>query len=171
MTFKSQKDVNFRDPNYAVGLPVFIIHGNHDDPIRDGTQTALSALDIMQVWLRPSDGAVMYFAHILFSFAGIEFAELFRYDRDSEPNRYTPYFDDEGSNEGVSTKPLSYLHGVACGRQHIAFAHMSHLPKIQPDRALWPRKCVREHVGEFCLCGRVVVNSAATFVLAGGMSD
>jgi double-strand break repair protein MRE11 len=28
--------VNYEDPNYSVGLPVFCIHGNHDDPSRDG---------------------------------------------------------------------------------------------------------------------------------------
>lgn len=28
--------VNYEDPNYAVGLPVFCIHGNHDDPSREG---------------------------------------------------------------------------------------------------------------------------------------
>ena len=24
--------VNYEDPNYNVAMPVFIIHGNHDDP-------------------------------------------------------------------------------------------------------------------------------------------
>ena len=24
--------VNYEDPNYNVGIPVFSIHGNHDDP-------------------------------------------------------------------------------------------------------------------------------------------
>jgi DNA repair exonuclease SbcCD nuclease subunit len=24
--------VNYEDPNFNVGLPVFTIHGNHDDP-------------------------------------------------------------------------------------------------------------------------------------------
>ncbi len=24
--------VNYEDPNYNVSMPVFIIHGNHDDP-------------------------------------------------------------------------------------------------------------------------------------------
>ena len=24
--------VNYEDPNYNIGLPVFSIHGNHDDP-------------------------------------------------------------------------------------------------------------------------------------------
>lgn len=27
--------VNYQDPNYSVGLPVFSIHGNHDDPSRE----------------------------------------------------------------------------------------------------------------------------------------
>ena len=28
--------VNWEDPHFNVGLPVFAIHGNHDDPIREG---------------------------------------------------------------------------------------------------------------------------------------
>lgn len=36
--------VNFSNPNYNVSLPVFTIHGNHDDP---GGQDNLSAVDIM----------------------------------------------------------------------------------------------------------------------------
>ena len=36
--------VNFEDPNYNVQLPVFSIHGNHDDPAGDG---GLAALDLM----------------------------------------------------------------------------------------------------------------------------
>lgn len=36
---------NFQDPNYAVHLPVFSIHGNHDDPSRDqGAKDLLAAL-------------------------------------------------------------------------------------------------------------------------------
>ena len=30
-----------------VGLPVFAIHGNHDDPTRDGGMTSLSANDLL----------------------------------------------------------------------------------------------------------------------------
>ena len=39
--------VNYEDPNLSVQLPIFIIHGNHDDPTREGTTEALSALDIL----------------------------------------------------------------------------------------------------------------------------
>ena len=27
--------MNYEDPNYNIDLPVFIVHGNHDDPTRD----------------------------------------------------------------------------------------------------------------------------------------
>ncbi|KAH8092407.1 manganese ion binding protein [Aureococcus anophagefferens] len=37
--------VNFEDPHAAVALPVFAVHGNHDDPTRDGGVDALAALD------------------------------------------------------------------------------------------------------------------------------
>ena len=41
--------VNYEDPNYSVGLPVFAIHGNHDDPTREGGDEALAALDLLSV--------------------------------------------------------------------------------------------------------------------------
>ncbi|EIW79844.1 DNA repair exonuclease [Coniophora puteana RWD-64-598 SS2] len=41
--------VNYEDPNLNVGIPVFSIHGNHDDPQGAGTQGALCALDVLSV--------------------------------------------------------------------------------------------------------------------------
>ena len=40
------KEVNYENPNYNVQLPVFSIHGNHDDPTGDG---GLAALDLLSV--------------------------------------------------------------------------------------------------------------------------
>ncbi|KAI8622463.1 Metallo-dependent phosphatase-like protein [Chytriomyces sp. MP71] len=45
--------VNYADPNYNVAIPVFSIHGNHDDPSGDGD---LCALDILS-----AAGLVNYF--------------------------------------------------------------------------------------------------------------
>lgn len=28
----AQKHVNYEDPNFNISIPVFTIHGNHDDP-------------------------------------------------------------------------------------------------------------------------------------------
>jgi len=40
--------VNYEDPYHVVGLPVFAIHGNHDDPAREGGDSKpLSALDLL----------------------------------------------------------------------------------------------------------------------------
>lgn len=39
--------VNYMDENHAVSLPVFVIHGNHDDPTGAAGLEALSALDIL----------------------------------------------------------------------------------------------------------------------------
>ncbi|KAJ1910200.1 meiotic recombination [Mycoemilia scoparia] len=36
--------VNYEDPNINIGLPIFTIHGNHDDPCGEGN---LSAIDIL----------------------------------------------------------------------------------------------------------------------------
>ena len=38
--------VNYEDPNFNVELPIFVIHGNHDDPTGSG---GLSALDLLSV--------------------------------------------------------------------------------------------------------------------------
>lgn len=38
------RKANYEDPNYNVQLPVFSIHGNHDDPTGDG---GLAALDLL----------------------------------------------------------------------------------------------------------------------------
>lgn len=45
--------VNYEDPNFNVSLPVFIIHGNHDDPTGEGN---LSAIDVLS-----TAGLVNYF--------------------------------------------------------------------------------------------------------------
>ncbi|KAH7912498.1 Metallo-dependent phosphatase-like protein [Hygrophoropsis aurantiaca] len=39
--------INYEDPNLNVGIPVFSIHGNHDDPQGAGPQGALCALDVL----------------------------------------------------------------------------------------------------------------------------
>lgn len=43
--FDSQYDsVNFQDPNFNISLPVFAIHGNHDDPAGEGHLSAWNIL-------------------------------------------------------------------------------------------------------------------------------
>lgn len=49
----NDSSVNYKNPNVSVSLPVFIIHGNHDDPI--GAH-AVSAIDILE-----KAGLVTYF--------------------------------------------------------------------------------------------------------------
>jgi double-strand break repair protein MRE11 len=42
--------VNYQDENYSIDLPVFSIHGNHDDPSRDGGNSEMyAALDLLDV--------------------------------------------------------------------------------------------------------------------------
>jgi double-strand break repair protein MRE11 len=41
--------VNYEDPYASVDLPIFSIHGNHDDPTRDGGSDMLAALDLLAV--------------------------------------------------------------------------------------------------------------------------
>lgn len=49
--------VNFANPNLNIGLPVFTIHGNHDDP---AGQDNLSAVDLLS-----SCGLVNYFGKVV----------------------------------------------------------------------------------------------------------
>ncbi|KAL0579922.1 meiotic recombination [Marasmius crinis-equi] len=41
--------INYEDPNLNVSIPVFSIHGNHDDPQGAGAEGALCALDVLSV--------------------------------------------------------------------------------------------------------------------------
>ncbi|TMW68208.1 hypothetical protein Poli38472_007880 [Pythium oligandrum] len=52
INFPNFGTVNYEDPNYNIHLPVFSIHGNHDDPSRDAggadaQATSLAALDLL----------------------------------------------------------------------------------------------------------------------------
>lgn len=47
-TFRSGT-INYMDENYSVDLPIFSIHGNHDDPTRDVAGETLAALDLLSV--------------------------------------------------------------------------------------------------------------------------
>lgn len=44
-TISEKVGLNYLDPNFNIKLPVFIIHGNHDDPSAD---TNISAINLMQ---------------------------------------------------------------------------------------------------------------------------
>ncbi|KAK9844671.1 hypothetical protein WJX74_005353 [Apatococcus lobatus] len=55
--------VNFQDPNLNIGIPIFTIHGNHDDPA--GTEN-LSAVDILS-----SSGLINYFGKVQMEGSGI----------------------------------------------------------------------------------------------------
>ena len=50
------REVNYANPNMNIGLPVFSIHGNHDDPVGLG---GLSALDNLH-----ATGLINYFGRI-----------------------------------------------------------------------------------------------------------
>lgn len=51
--------INYDDPNLNVSIPVFSIHGNHDDPQGTGETGALSALDLLSV-----SGLINYFGKV-----------------------------------------------------------------------------------------------------------
>lgn len=39
--------VNYEDLNYNIDLPVFVIHGNHDDPSKDSLNETISPIEIL----------------------------------------------------------------------------------------------------------------------------
>ena len=46
----NQNEYNYTDPRHIISLPVFAIHGNHDDPVREGgIGDPLSAMDMLSV--------------------------------------------------------------------------------------------------------------------------
>ena len=49
--FRTAGHANYESPYYSVDLPIFAIHGNHDDPTRDGVggTELLAALDLLEV--------------------------------------------------------------------------------------------------------------------------
>jgi len=42
--FPNFKTVNYEDPNFNVSIPIFVVHGNHDDPSGDGQYSAIDIL-------------------------------------------------------------------------------------------------------------------------------
>ncbi|KAH8915011.1 Metallo-dependent phosphatase, partial [Atractiella rhizophila] len=51
--------INYEDQNLNVGLPIFSIHGNHDDPQGAGPEGALCALDLLS-----AAGVINYFGRL-----------------------------------------------------------------------------------------------------------
>lgn len=51
--------INYEDENLNVAIPVFSIHGNHDDPQGIGAEGALSAVDLLSV-----TGLINYFGKV-----------------------------------------------------------------------------------------------------------
>jgi double-strand break repair protein MRE11 len=47
--FQKHTRVNYEDPYRAISLPVFSIHGNHDDPTRDSGHESLAAMDLLSI--------------------------------------------------------------------------------------------------------------------------
>ncbi|KAG8993945.1 meiotic recombination [Tulasnella sp. JGI-2019a] len=62
--------INYEDPNLNVGIPVFSIHGNHDDPQGAGPEGALCALDLLSV-----SGLINYIGKVDLSSADTTTAE------------------------------------------------------------------------------------------------
>ncbi|KHJ36197.1 putative double-strand break repair protein mus-23 [Erysiphe necator] len=128
--------VNYEDPDINVAIPVFSIHGNHDDPTGDGN---LCALDLLQV-----SGLCNYFGRIpevdkieikpillqkgltklaLFGMSNVRDERLFRTFRDGNVKFFRP---------GVQQKDWFNL--MVVHQNHHARSETSYLPEnFLPD--------------------------------------
>ncbi|WWC93090.1 DNA repair protein (mre11) [Kwoniella dendrophila CBS 6074] len=79
--------VNYEDPNLNIAIPVFSIHGNHDDPQGTGPEGALCALDVLSV-----SGVLNYFGKV-----------------DLAPDEAVP---DDGTDKGIRIKPILLRKGT-----------------------------------------------------------
>eukprot|EP00741_Cyanophora_paradoxa_P025190 tig00000350_g24315.t1 len=69
MNFRNSSGcVNYEDPNFNIDLPVFIVHGNHDDPSGDGDLSAidlLAATNLLNYFGRAQDLKEIHLAPVL----------------------------------------------------------------------------------------------------------
>lgn len=129
-------NVNYEDPDINVAIPVFSIHGNHDDPTGDGN---LCALDLLQV-----SGLCNYFGRIpevdkieikpillqkgltklaLYGMSNVRDERLFRTFRDGNVKFFRP---------GVQQKDWFNL--MAVHQNHHARSETNYLPEnFLPD--------------------------------------
>lgn len=128
--------VNYEDPDINVAIPVFSIHGNHDDPSGEGH---LAALDILQV-----SGLLNYYGRIpesdnihvkpvllqkgrtklaLYGLSNVRDERLFRTFRDHKVKFYQP-----------STQKENWFHLMSVHQNHHAYTETGYLPEnFLPD--------------------------------------
>ncbi|KAL9625153.1 MAG: hypothetical protein Q9160_000554 [Pyrenula sp. 1 TL-2023] len=123
--------VNYEDPDINVAIPVFSIHGNHDDPSGEGH---LAALDILQV-----SGLLNYYGrtpesdniHVkpvllqkgrtklaLYGLSNVRDERLFRTFRDSKVKFYQP-----------SAQKEDWFNLIAVHQNHHAYTETGYLPE------------------------------------------
>jgi len=122
---------NYEDPNINVALPVFSIHGNHDDPSGEGNK---SALDILQI-----SGLINYYGKVfesdrieikpvllqkgrtklaLYGMSNVRDERLFRTFRDGKVKFYQP-----------STQKNDWFNLIAVHQNHHAYTETGYLPE------------------------------------------
>lgn len=161
--------VNYEDPDINISLPVFSIHGNHDDPSGDGHYCSL---DLLQV-----AGLVNYFGRVpeadnihvkpvllqkgdtklaLYGISNVRDERLFRTFRDKHVTFYRPS-DDEGK----------FFNLMTVHQNHSAHTSTSYLPEsVLPD---WMNLVVWGHEHD-CQIEPVQNPETGFFVLQPGSS-
>ncbi|KAK3044900.1 Double-strand break repair protein mus-23, partial [Coniosporium uncinatum] len=122
---------NYEDPDINVAIPVFSIHGNHDDPSGEGNK---SALDILQI-----SGLINYYGKVfesdkieikpvllqkgrtklaLYGMSNVRDERLFRTFRDGKVKFYQP-----------STQKNDWFNLIAVHQNHHAYTETGYLPE------------------------------------------
>jgi double-strand break repair protein MRE11 len=123
--------VNYEDPNINVAIPVFAIHGNHDDPSGEGS---FSALDLLQV-----SGLVNYYGRsmesdkikvkpvllqkgrtklALYGLSNVRDERLFRTFRDGDAKFFQP-----------ATQKDEWFNLMTVHQNHHAYTETGYLPE------------------------------------------
>ncbi|KKA26670.1 hypothetical protein TD95_001650 [Thielaviopsis punctulata] len=155
--------VNYEDEDINIAIPVFSIHGNHDDPSGDGH---LCSLDLLQ-----AAGLVNYFGRVaeadniearpvllqkgstrlaLYGLSNVRDERMFRTFRDHKVTWFRPSNDDGGPGDGAGagSSGHGWFNLLALHQNHHAHTATSYLPETAlPD---WLQLVVWGHEHE-CL--------------------
>ncbi len=128
--------VNYEDPNINVGIPIFSIHGNHDDPTGDGHYSALDLLAVSGLVnyygkVNQSDNIVVKPVLIqkgrtklaLYGLSNVRDERLHRTFRDQKVKFHRP-----------STQMEDWYNLICLHQNHHAYTETSYLPEnFLPD--------------------------------------
>jgi double-strand break repair protein MRE11 len=103
MRIQSFPAINYEDPNLNISLPVFSIHGNHDDPQGAGAVSWFPINAVLPDWPNTDPKAGALGALDLLSVSGL-INYMGKFD--------LPYSDSEAKEEGIAVRPVLLQKGT-----------------------------------------------------------